>query len=389
MSRSAVVVVVGTRPEVIKLAPVVRALRRSAALEPVLVSTGQHREMLDQALEVFGLTPDVDLGVMRRDQSPGDVAARTLLGLGEVLEAADPAWVVVQGDTTTALAAALGAFYAGRRVAHVEAGLRSGNRLEPFPEEMNRRLVDQVADLLFAPTGAAGDTLLEEGFRADRVLVTGNTVVDALLWARQEARARGLVPPAGCRATPTRRLVLVTAHRRESFGAGIEGICRAILRIVREQPDVEVCYPVHLNPRVAEPVRRLLGGNPRITLVGPTSYLEFVALLDRADLVLTDSGGVQEEAPAFGKPLLVLRDVTERPEGVLAGVALLVGTSEERIAQAALRLLRDPGAYAAMAHASSPYGDGNAAERIVTALAARSPVATLVQRSGELTGVPG
>lgn len=389
MPRRSALVVVGTRPEVIKLAPVVRALRDDGILEPVLVSTGQHREMLDQALAVFGLAPDVDLGVMRRDQSPSGAAARTLLGLHEVLERTDPAWVVVQGDTTTALAAALGAFYARRRVAHVEAGLRSGNRQEPFPEEMNRRLVDQVADLLFAPTARARQALLDEGHPPGRVLLTGNTVVDALLWARRAARA---LPPGPARArpgAPGRRLVLVTAHRRESFGPGIAGICRALRRIVDEAPDVEIVYPVHLNPRVAEPARRLLAGAPRITLTGPVSYLEFVGLLDRATLVLTDSGGVQEEAPTFGKPILVLRDVTERPEGVEAGVARLVGTSEERIAGEALRLLRDPVAYAEMAHGQSPYGDGHAAERIAAALAAE--VAADRSRSGALavTGIPG
>jgi UDP-N-acetylglucosamine 2-epimerase (non-hydrolysing) len=364
-----VAVVVGTRPEAIKLAPLVRAIRAERGLEPVLVSTGQHRQMLDQALGVFGLCPDVELGVMSAGQTLEDVTARALEGMRRFLAASRPAWVVVQGDTTTAFAAALAAFYARVPVAHVEAGLRSGNRASPFPEELNRRLVDQLSEELYAPTATARELLLREGFEPWRVHVTGNTVVDALLWTREVLRTRnvallGIPPEVGAGRT-----ILVTAHRRESFGPGLEAICRALVRIARAAPDVRIVYPVHLNPNVDGPVRRILGGEPRIALLPPLDYLGFVALLDRAHLVLTDSGGVQEEAPTFGKPILVMREVTERPEGIVAGVAKLVGTDEERIVEEALRLLRDAEAYRAMATGSNPYGDGHASERIARRLA--------------------
>jgi UDP-N-acetylglucosamine 2-epimerase (non-hydrolysing) len=258
----------------------------------------------------------------------------------------------------------------------VEAGLRSGERYSPFPEEINRRLVDQLSNVLFAPTEDAGRLLLRDGFAPGAIEMTGNTVVDALLWARRVARERGAWPAALPRdAADGRRVVLVTAHRRESFGPGVEAICRALLAVVREEPSALVLYPVHLNPNVDGPVRRLLGGDPRVVLLPPLRYLEFVALLDRADLVLTDSGGVQEEAPTFAKPILVMRDVTERPEGVEAGVARLVGTSEAAIAGEALALLRDPARYAAMARGVNPYGDGLAAERIAAHLSGEAPAA--------------
>jgi len=362
-------IVMGTRPEAIKLAPVVRALRERGRMQPLLVSTGQHRQMLDQALDVFGLRPDVDLAVMKTGQSLHDVTARTLEGMRRVLHQYRPEWVVVQGDTTTAFAAALAAFYDKLPVAHVEAGLRSGDRYSPFPEEINRRLVDQISEVLFAPTDSARDLLVREGYPLERVHVTGNTVVDALLAVRDVVRRQRTGLP-GLRATRLRgkRLILVTAHRRESFGPGVEAICRAMLRIVAAHPDVCIVYPVHLNPNVDEPVRRVLGGEPRVVLLPPVSYLEFVALLDRAHFVLTDSGGVQEEAPTFGKPLLVMRDVTERPEGIAAGVARLVGTSEERIFAEAARLLSDPAHYASMATGNNPYGDGKASARIAAVL---------------------
>jgi UDP-N-acetylglucosamine 2-epimerase (non-hydrolysing) len=365
-----IAVVVGTRPEAIKLAPLVRALRAEPGLEPVLVSTGQHRQMLDQALGVFGLSPDVELGVMSAGQTLEDVTSRALEGMRGFLRAHRPAWVVVQGDTTTAFAAALAAFYARVPVAHVEAGLRSGNRHSPFPEEVNRRLVDQLSEELYAPTSTSRALLLAEGFDPARVHVTGNTVVDALLATRDLLRTRNVallgVPPELAAAG---RLVLVTAHRRESFGPGLEAICRALVRIARAAPDVRIVYPVHLNPNVDGPVRRILGEEPRITLLPPVDYLGFVALLDRAHLVLTDSGGVQEEAPTFAKPILVMREVTERPEGIAAGVAKLVGTDEQRIAEETIRLLEDPAAYRAMATGSNPYGDGHASERIARRLA--------------------
>jgi UDP-N-acetylglucosamine 2-epimerase (non-hydrolysing) len=362
-------VVVGTRPEAIKLAPLVRALRDRRALEPVLVSTGQHRQMLDQALGVFGLTPDVDLALMTPGQTLHDVTGRTLAGMRDALRDCRPSWVVVQGDTTTAFASALAAFYEKLPVAHVEAGLRSGERYSPFPEEVNRRLVDQLSDVLFAPTEPARQLLLKEGFPADRVHLTGNTAVDAILAAREIVRSRGvLVPGLPEAAVRGRRLVLVTAHRRESFGPGLEAMCRAMLRIVRARPEACVVYPVHLNPNVDGPVRRLLEGRPGVVLLPPLPYLEFVALMDRAHFILSDSGGVQEEAPALRKPVLVMRDVTERPEGVAAGLARLVGTSEDRIFQEAERLFSDRQHYERMAAGHNPYGDGTAAVRIAEVL---------------------
>ncbi|HSN13566.1 MAG TPA: UDP-N-acetylglucosamine 2-epimerase (non-hydrolyzing) [Anaeromyxobacteraceae bacterium] len=374
-TRPVAAVVIGTRPEAIKLAPVVSALRGQGAFEPVVISTGQHRQMLDQALAVFDLKPDVELEVMSPGQTLHDITARTLERMRAALSELAPARVIVQGDTTTAFAAALAAFYAKLPVAHVEAGLRSGERYSPFPEEINRRMVDQLSDLLFAPTRQAADLLAREGFPHAAIHVTGNTVVDALLATRAVVRRRGLeipgLPPGWLDGV---RMVLVTAHRRESFGPGIEGVCRAMLRIVRAVPDARVVYPVHLNPSVDVPVRRILGAEPRILLLPPVPYLEFVALMDRAHLVLTDSGGVQEEAPTFGKPVLVMRDVTERPEGIAAGVARLVGTSEDRIAEEAIRLLLEPGHYAEMAVSRNPYGDGHAAERIARILAAEHAV---------------
>lgn len=364
-----IALVVGTRPEAIKLAPLVRALREAPGAEPVLVSTGQHRQMLDQALRVFDLAPDVDLGVMTPGQTLEALTARTVEGMRDWLASARPVRVVVQGDTTTAFAAALAAFYARVPVAHVEAGLRSGDRDAPFPEEVNRRLVDQLSDELFAPTATARRLLLREGFDPGTVHETGNTVVDALLWARDILRTRNAAVAGPTRAELAgRRLVLVTAHRRESFGPGVESICRAVVRIVRAVPDVEVVYPVHLNPNVDGPVRRILGAEPRVRLLPPVDYLSFVALLDACHLVLTDSGGVQEEAPTFGKPILVMREVTERPEGVAAGVARLVGTDEARIAAEAVRLLEDEAAWRAMATGANPYGDGAAARRIASRL---------------------
>jgi len=368
MAKARIVVVAGTRPEAIKLAPVVRALRARPSVETLFLSTGQHREMLRQVLAAFDLAPDLDLEVMRPGQDLHDVTVATLLRLKPVLRELRPAWVVVQGDTTTAMAAALGAFYERVPVAHVEAGLRTNDRYRPFPEEVNRRLVDQLSAALFAPTALAREALLHEGFPDGRILVTGNTVVDAIRHLRAARGARGR-EAAGLdlQAIPG-RVVLVTSHRRESFGEGLAAICRALVRIAERAPDVTIVYPVHLNPNVDGPVRVALGGHPRIVLLPPVSYVELVALLERAHLVLTDSGGIQEEAPSFRRPVLVLRDVTERPEGVAAGVAALVGTGEERIVEETIHLLEDPAAYARMASGASPYGDGHAAERIVDAL---------------------
>jgi UDP-N-acetylglucosamine 2-epimerase (non-hydrolysing) len=365
-----IALVVGTRPEGIKMAPIVRALREHANhCEALLVSTGQHRDMLGQVLRLFGMAPDVDLRVMKPGQDLFDVTAASLIGMRSVLREHRPDHVVVQGDTTTAFAAALAAFYEKIPVSHVEAGLRSGNRHLPFPEEINRKLIDQVSDWMFAPTDSAREALLAEGFDPERVEVTGNTVVDALLHARSIARERvPSIPGLDERSIAGKRILLVTGHRRESFGPTFEGICHALLRIARNHRDVAIVYPVHLNPNVEEPVRRVLGGQEGIHLLAPLGYLEFVALMDRSHLILTDSGGIQEEAPSLGKPLLVMRDVTERPEGIDAGVARLLGTAEESIVRGVEELLEDSAVYERMASGGNPYGDGKAAARIADRL---------------------
>lgn len=369
MSRANVAVVVGTRPEVIKMAPLVLALRESEHLQPVLISTGQHRQMLDQALSVFGLTPDIDLQLMEPGQGLTRIAARTLETITKVYEQIQPAWVAVQGDTTTALAAGLAAFYAKIPVAHVEAGLRSGQRYSPFPEEINRRMIDQFAELLLAPTSNAAATLLDEGLAPSTVRVTGNTVVDALLAIRAKLQRQPVaIPGLDPARVAGKRILLVTAHRRESFGEPLVQICEAVRQIVRDHEDVLAVYPVHLNPNVDGPARQLLADHERIVLLPPLDYLAFVSLLDMSHIVLTDSGGIQEEAPTFKKPILVLRSVTERPEGVDAGVARLVGTSARLIYAEATRLLRDPKAYASMTSSVNPYGDGTASQQIVRLL---------------------
>jgi UDP-N-acetylglucosamine 2-epimerase len=320
--------------------------------------------MLDQVLDVFDIRPDYDLDIMTEQQSLVDISVRTLARLDEVLPGIAPDLVMVQGDAAPCFLGALAAFYRKIPVAHVEAGLRSGQRWSPYPEEINRRVIDQIADLLFAPTRGAAAHLVDEGFAHDRVRITGNTVVDALLAIRDRLQAHPVEVP-GLEALDGKRLVLVTAHRRESLGEPLLAMCKALRQIARDNPDVAIVYPVHLNPNVAGPVRSLLGGQDRIALLPPLDYLQFVSLLARAHLVLTDSGGVQEEAPTFGKPVLVLRQVTERPEGISAGVARLVGTAARDIVNEANRLLRDPVEYRVMAAAANPYGDGTAALQIV------------------------
>jgi len=378
VSRAQVAIVIGTRPEVIKMAPIVHALRKSETLAPYVISTGQHRQMLDQSLEVFGIRPDVDLEVMSPQQDLSELAARTLVRMRVELDRVTPSWMVVQGDTTTALAAALAGFYAHIPVAHVEAGLRSGQRYSPYPEEINRRIIDQVADVLFAPTSGAAARLFDEGFSPDHVWVTGNTVVDALLAIREQLHAHPVaIPGLDSTLVDGKRLVLTTAHRRESFGEPLIAMCEALRQLARDNPDVVIVYPVHLNPNVSLPVRSILANQDRIVLLPPLDYLQFVSLLERAYFVLTDSGGLQEEAPTFGKPVLVLRRVTERPEGIDAGVARLVGTAPQDIIREATRLLRDPAAYRAMAAAVNPYGDGTAARQIVKHLERRVGVANV------------
>jgi len=368
---SHIMVLVGTRPEVIKMAPVVMALRRRN-LECTLVSTGQHREMLAQTLAVFDLEPDEDLAVMRENQQLPELTARLIEGLVGLYRKRRPEVVLAQGDTTTVLAGALAAFYERIPLGHVEAGLRTGDFNAPWPEEMNRCLADRIATWCFAPTDRARDNLLAEGVDASRVSVTGNTVIDALLWVREKVSEHTPELPAGVADVVGRhRTILVTAHRRESFGEGFERICRALLRVVERFDDVAVIYPVHLNPNVREPVNRLLDGHDRIRLVEPMDYEAFVWLMDHAQVVLTDSGGVQEEAPSLGKPVLVMRDVTERPEGVAAGTARLVGTDVDRICEEVSALLEDASEYDRRAQIANPYGDGCAAERIVERLSCR------------------
>ncbi|NQU26539.1 MAG: UDP-N-acetylglucosamine 2-epimerase (non-hydrolyzing) [Candidatus Nealsonbacteria bacterium] len=363
--------VLGTRPEAIKLCPLILAVQDHPRLEPHVCVTGQHREMLPQALDAFGVVPDVDLALMRPNQSLADLTARTVTAVDHYLAGAGPDVVVVQGDTTASFCAALAASYRRIPVAHVEAGLRTWNKHSPFPEETNRVLTTHLADYHFAPTQQARSNLLAENVAGERIFVTGNTVIDALFLA--VARIREYPPeipglPPDFLNGRGRRSVLVTGHRRESFGKGHESICRAILELARRLPDVDFVYPVHLNPNVREPVYRLLANKPNVHLIEPQGYLQFVALMDRATIILTDSGGVQEEAPSLGKPVLVMRDTTERPEGVAAGVARLAGTSVRAIVDEATVLLTDADAYHASAATVNPYGDGRASGRIVAVL---------------------
>ncbi len=365
--------VFGTRPEAIKLAPVVLRLAETPDLESRVCVTGQHREMLDPVNALFGIVPDHDLDLMRKGQDLSDVTAGVLLGMRDVLRAEQPDLVLVQGDTTTCLAAALAAFYTGIAVGHVEAGLRTGDLSAPFPEEANRMLVSRLARFHFAPTQTACDNLAAEGVRPGQIHVTGNTVIDALQSVR--TRLEGMSNTAweghiGAEVTGrwlknAEKRVLVTGHRRESFGEGFENICQAILDLSVAHPSWQFVYPVHLNPNVRAPVSRLLDGVPNIALIEPLDYLPFVWLMNSADLILTDSGGIQEEGPALGKPVLVMRDVTERPEAVAAGTVLLLGTGRTAIVEGVEGVLMDPEVYGRMARAHSPYGDGRAAERIV------------------------
>lgn len=360
-----ILTVYGTRPEAIKMAPVIASLRRRPGRFALTVcTTGQHREMLDQVQELFGLRPDVDLRLMQHDQTLNGLAAGALAALEAVLEERRPDWLLVQGDTTTAMSAALAAFHRGVRVGHVEAGLRTGDLCHPFPEEANRRVIDLVAEALFAPTARARRALLDEGERADRIHLVGNTVIDALrCLAPDRPQARD---GSGGR---DRREVLITVHRRESFGAPMRGIFTALRRLAESFPEVAWIYPVHRNPNVRGPAFEILQGLPNLELTEPLDYRSLVVRLAGCHLVLTDSGGLQEEAPAFGKPALVLRETTERPEGVEAGVARLVGTDPERIFDETATLLRSEAAYLRMARAVNPYGDGHAAERIAAVLA--------------------
>jgi UDP-N-acetylglucosamine 2-epimerase (non-hydrolysing) len=373
-----VLFVFGTRPEAIKLAPLIFEVQKRPDLEALICVTGQHREMLDQVLTGFGIEPRWDLNLMQPGQDLAGLTARLVQDLAPVIEEANPDIVLVQGDTSSALIGALSAYYGRVPVGHVEAGLRTGDMYSPFPEEGNRKLVGALADIHFAPTELARNNLLAEGVSDDRVYVTGNTVVDALLWAENRLAHSPVgdpfldeqlaVIPSAVRDATECKLLLVTGHRRESFGPDFEAICTALLQIVEQNKDVQIAYPVHLNPNVREPVYRILGGKDRIHLFEPPPYFGFVWLLSRSHLILTDSGGIQEEAPSLDKPVLVTRRVTERPEGVEAGCARLVGVDTDTIVSATEALLTDPAEYERMSSAINPYGDGTASAKTADAI---------------------
>jgi UDP-N-acetylglucosamine 2-epimerase (non-hydrolysing) len=375
--------VFGTRPEAVKMAPVVQRLAQTPGMESRVCVTAQHRQMLDQVLNLFAIRPEYDLGLMRDDQSLPEVSAAIFTHLEPVLADFNPDWVLVQGDTTTVAITSLLAYYRRIKVGHVEAGLRTYDKWQPFPEEINRRVAGVVADLHFAPTQQARQNLLREGVPDKAITVTGNPVIDALQYVAKQPVPQDIEELLEKLeiATPTRisspsgnakQLILVTAHRRENFGQPLENICTA-LRDLAKRGDVEIVYPVHLNPNVLVPVKRILGNVPHITLTPPLDYLPLVHLQKQAKIILTDSGGIQEEAPAFGVPVLVLREVTERPEGVKAGTLKLVGTKTGDIVREATRLLDDPSAHAEMAKAVNPFGDGHATGRIIQALKTFKP----------------
>ncbi len=384
-----VLTILGTRPEAVKMAPVVRLLKHSAGIESRLCVTAQHRQMLDQVLKLFGLQPDFDLDLMRDDQTLAELSAAIFTKLDPVFESFKPDWVLVQGDTTTVAIASLLAYYHGVKVGHVEAGLRTHDKWQPFPEEINRRVAGVIADLHFAPTEWARKNLLHEGVDEKTILVTGNTVIDALQFVASQPEPEEItrllaelsvtLPDVGKSSPPptppsvkstssaARNLILVTAHRRESFGQSIENICLALKQLAG-RGDVEIVYPVHLNPNVQETAHRILRNTPHVTLLAPLDYQPLVHLMKHAKLILTDSGGIQEEAPTFGIPVLVLRNLTERPEGIQAGILKLVGRDIHQIVRSANELLDDEAAYNRMAKVTNPFGDGHAAERIVQAL---------------------
>jgi UDP-N-acetylglucosamine 2-epimerase (non-hydrolysing) len=361
----------GTRPEAIKMAPVVKALAADSAFEAKVCVTAQHRQMLDQVLDIFAIRPDFDLNLMKPGQDLSDITSNVVLGMRDVYQQWTPDIILVHGDTTTTLAASLSAYYAKIKVGHVEAGLRTHNKYSPWPEEMNRRLTGAITDIHFAPTEKARANLLAEGAAEASIHVTGNTVIDALLDVVDRVRAdsalKTQLEAQFDFLAANKRLILVTGHRRENFGQGFENICHALAQLAA-RGDVQILYPVHLNPNVQEPVRRILDGVQNVRLIEPQDYLPFVYLMDRSDLIITDSGGVQEEAPSLGKPVLVMRDTTERPEAVEAGTVKLVGADINAIVREANQLLDDSAAYHAMARAHNPYGDGQAARRIREAL---------------------
>lgn len=362
-----VLIVFGTRPEAIKMAPVIKALTADPVFDAKVCVTAQHRQMLDQVLDLFSIQPDFDFNLMKSGQDLSDITSNVLLGMRKVFRQWLPDIVLVHGDTTTSLAASLSAYYAKIKVGHVEAGLRTFNKYAPWPEEMNRRLTGAITDIHFAPTGTARYNLLAEGIADNVIHITGNTVIDALLDVVQRLRNNDFLRSRfGARfdfVDPTKRLILVTGHRRENFGLGFENICHALSQIAN-RGDVQIVYPMHLNPNVQEPVKRILTKVPNVILLEPLEYLPFIYLMDRSMFILTDSGGVQEEAPSLGKPVLVMRETSERPEAIEAGTVKLVGTDRNKIVLEANRLLDDMAAYENMSLAHNPYGDGFAALRI-------------------------
>jgi len=365
VKRRRIIIVVGTRPEAIKMAPVYLTLRKESQLDVCLVTTAQHRQMLDQALSVFGMKPDFDLDAMRPDQQLSDLSSRILLGVQKILADTKPAAVLVHGDTATCLFAAVAAFYERIPVGHVEAGLRTYNFDAPWPEEMNRRLVDPICRWCFAPTKRAAENLSSERVPQEKIIVTGNTIVDALILARAMVhKNKPSIPQLPEDFLNAHRLILVTGHRRESFGEPFKEFCMALRDIVRDHKDTILVYPVHLNPNVQRIVREILDNEERIFLISPVQYLQFVYLMDKSFLIITDSGGIQEEAPTFKKPVLVTREITERPEAVENGLAKLVGTSRKNIVIEVSRLLCESSTYSQMTHGTNPYGDGQAAKRI-------------------------
>jgi UDP-N-acetylglucosamine 2-epimerase len=362
-----ILTVYGTRPEAIKLAPVALALKADSTLESAVCVTGQHRQMLDQVNGLFGIVPDYDLNLMKPGQDLTHVTTAALEGVGRVLDEYKPDWVIVQGDTTTAFAGALAGFYRKVKVAHVEAGLRTGNMLSPWPEEGNRKLIGQICSVHFPPTETSANNLRREAVLEKDILVTGNTVIDALQWVASKLRNNAEFDAKFSYLNRDKRLILVTGHRRENFDGGLANVCRA-LRTLAKRGDVELVYPVHLNPNVQATAKDVLGNHPAVHLIDPQDYLPFVYLMQRSYMIVTDSGGIQEEAPGLGKPVLVTRDTTERPEAVDAGTARLIGTSEQSLTAHATELLDNAASYAAMAQAKNPFGDGKASARIVAHL---------------------
>ncbi len=371
-----VLTVFGTRPEAIKMAPVVLALQNEAEIESIVCVTAQHRQMLDQVLNLFNIQPDYDLDLMAPNQDLFDITAKVLLGLRDVLKQAQPDIVLVHGDTTTCFAAGLAAFYQNIKLGHVEAGLRTGNLRAPFPEEANRTLVGRLADFHFAPTESSRQNLLKEGVPDENIVVTGNTVIDALLIVRDKVVNK---PASDWKQkfgedlyqkiiSPERKLILITGHRRENFGQGFIDLCQAIKELAEKHPEWDLVYPVHLNPNVQKPVYEILNNLVNVHLIEPLDYEPFVWMMNQSDLILTDSGGIQEEGPSLGKPVLVMREVTERPEAVDAGTVLLVGTDKEKIVNGVEQVLSDESVYSRMSKAHNPYGDGKSCERIINKL---------------------